>query len=201
MRVLVVDGMNLIRRVHAAVTATVSATEADDDGEATVSACTASLSKLLNRQQPSHAICVMDSPPPSWRHREFPDYKANRDPMPEQLSVILPRLEDAFRERGVRSVSEEGFEADDVIATIALRVASSGGRVAIVSTDKSFCSLIREGISVYDHFSDRYLDTEYVRQRFDVEPAQLVTFFALTGNASLNVPGVRSVGSSIRQTR
>jgi protein Xni len=191
MHVVIIDGLNLIRRVHAAVAA--SPTEVLDV-QRLAETCRSSLAKVLKRRQPSHALCVMDSAGRSWRHELFPDYKANRDPMPEPLRDALGDILQAFETLAVRSIHKDGFEADDVIATAASRIADAKGQVTIASTDKSFCQLLGECISVYDHFSDRFLDGDYVMQRFGVEPTFLATLFALTGNASVNVPGVRSVG-------
>ncbi len=191
MHLLIVDGLNLIRRVHAAVQ---PAPPAEIDLSRVVDACRSSLARLLRHAPFSHAVCVMDSEAPSWRHQLYPDYKANRDPMPTSLRDALGDILAAFSDLGVRQVHKDGFEADDVIATIAVRVTGAGGRVTIASTDKSFCQLLRERLEVFDHFSDRYLDAEYVHQRFDVEPETLSTLFALTGNPSVSVPGVRSVG-------
>lgn len=191
MHLLIVDGLNLIRRVHAAV----QPTPPDElDVARLVQSCQSSLTRLLRHAQFSHAVCAMDAAQASWRHELYPEYKAGRDPMPESLRAALDDVLAAFRDLGVQSVHKDGFEADDVIATIARRVSSSGGRVTIASTDKSFCQLLPDGVAVYDHFSDRYLDEDYVRQRFEVEPERLATLFALTGNTSVNVPGVRSVG-------
>ncbi len=188
MHVLLIDGLNLIRRIHAA------AVNAGADGDGVVSSCAASIRKLLASREASHALCVMDGDGPSWRHAEYPEYKANRSPMPADLASILPGIARAFEDLGVRSLSVPGFEADDVIATIALRVADSGGESTIVSTDKAFCQLLRPGIRVLDHFDGRYLDRHHVRARYEVEPGQLNTLFALAGDGSVNVPGVRSIG-------
>jgi protein Xni len=191
MHVLIVDGLNLIRRVHAAV---LGPPTEKLNVDRLAETCRASLAKVLKRRQPSHALCAMDSATPSWRHALFSDYKASRDPMPESLRDALDEILQAFETLSVRAIHKDGFEADDVIATIASRIADARGKVTIASTDKSFCQLLGDYITVYDHFSDRYLDADYVAQRFAVPPRFLTTFFALTGNPSVNVPGVRSVG-------
>ncbi len=191
MHLVIVDGLNLIRRVHAAVQPT---PPQELDVSRLLQSCQSSLGRLLRHTHFSHALCVMDASDASWRHQLYPDYKAGRDPMPESLRHALAEVLAAFQDLGVKSVHKDGFEADDVIATIAKRVTASGGRVTIASTDKSFCQLLPDGVRVYDHFSDRYLDEDYVLQRFEVEPARLATLLALTGNTSVNVPGVRSVG-------
>ncbi len=190
MNVVIVDGLNLIRRVHAAV----GSKSGQFDLEGVRRSCAGSLRKVLHRQHPSHVMCIMDSRESSWRHREFPEYKANRKPMQDDLRQALPEILAAFSDLGVDSLSCDGFEADDVIATIATRAADGRARVTIVSTDKGFCQIINPLTRVYDHFSDRYLDRQFIRTKFEVEPPQLSTLFALAGDAGQNVPGVHSIG-------
>lgn len=190
MNVVVIDGLNLIRRVHAAVS---SAAGGSDDASVSRS-CVGSLRRILARQRPSHALCVMDTEGPSRQHREFVDYKANRKPMDAALKALLPRILEAFEAEGVGSLAVEGFEADDVIATIAARVGQAGGNVTIVSTDKLLCQLVTGRVRIYDHFSNRYMDRQAVTRRFDVPPESLATLFGLAGDASLNITGVRAVG-------
>ena len=191
MRVLLIDGLNLIRRVYAGVPV------ADDPGsrhETIVKSCVLSLQRALRLQPATHVVCAMDSRSPSWRLKAYPDYKKNRSPMPDELRDCLPAILDAFHDIGVRASEVEGLEADDVIATIARRVVQAGGAVTVVSTDKSFCQLLELGVQVYDHFADVEHDHNWVSQRFGVEPGQLVDLFALAGDSSLGIPGVRSVG-------
>jgi protein Xni len=131
---------------------------------------------------------------PSWRGTLFPDYKKNRRPMPDDLRSALSQILSRFLAQGVGAVSLPGFEADDVIASIAHKVAEAGGRATVLSTDKSFCQLISNSVSVYDHFAAQDRNTEYVRQRFGVEPERLADLFALAGDSSLNIPGARGIG-------
>ena len=115
--------------------------------------------------------------------------------MPTALADLLPRIESAFAESGIKSVRVAGYEADDVLATIAVKIAANNGHAIILSTDKSMLSLLREGISVRNHFDERDLDARYVHERFAVAPDQIATFLALVGESSQNVPGVKSVGA------
>ena len=190
MNFLIVDGLNLIRRVFAGV----PQVEGEDPIPAVQIACLGSLTRAIRRQSPSHAVCVMDTDQPSWRHVKFPEYKATRSAMPEVLRNGLPLILNAFREVGVKSIQLDPYEADDVIATIAVRVSEADGQASILSTDKSLCQVLAPGIRIYNHFADAYLDESYVLERFGVTPAQLVTFQALVGERSLNVPGVHGIG-------
>ena len=191
MNALLIDGLNLIRRVHAGVPGSEDPT---GHSEAVEEACVASLRRALRRHQPSHALCAMEYEGLSWRRTLFPDYKKNRRPMPDDLRSALGQIVSRFLAQGVGTVSVSGFEADDLIASIAQKVSEAGGRVTVLSTDKSFCQLISNSVSVYDHFAAQDRDTEYVRQRFGVEPEKLVDLFALAGDSSLHIPGAPGIG-------
>ena len=191
MHALLIDGLNLIRRVHAGVPGTEDPT---GHSEAVEEACVASLRRALRRHQPSHALCAMEYEGPSWRGTLFPDYKKNRRPMPDDLRSALGQIVSRFLAQGVGTVSVPGFEADDLIASIAQKVSEAGGCATVLSTDKSLCQLISNSVSVYDHFAAQDRDTEYVRQRFGVEPERLADLFALAGDSSLYIPGARGIG-------
>ncbi len=188
---LLIDGLNLVHRIYAAVPGDVESA-AHFDG--VLVSCGASLRRALHRHRPTHAVCVFDGDGKSWRHALYPQYKSGRPPMPEPLRRGLVRIQEAFAGEGVRSVSVAGYEADDVIATLAQKIAAHGGEATILSTDKMFCQLIGPRVHVVDHFAGRYLDEKYVMTRFGVRPAQLLTLFALVGDRSVNVSGVKSVG-------
>lgn len=192
MLALLVDGLNLVRRVHAAVPGDEGSAEHD---EGVLDACTRSLQRALDREQPTHALCAFESQVPTWRHELHPAYKADRPPMPASLAALLPRIEAAFDAAGVRCVKVAGFEADDVLATVAVRIAAAGGQAIILSTDKSMLSLLRPGVRVRNHFDDRELDAGYVRERFGIAPEQLPTWLALVGEHSQGIPGVQKVGA------
>ena len=112
----------------------------------------------------------------------------------DDLRLVLGQIVSRFLAQGVGTVSVPGFEADDLIASIAQKVAEAGGRATVLSTDKSFCQLISNSVSVYDHFAAQDRDTEYVRQRFGVDPERLADLFALAGDSSLHIPGARGIG-------
>ncbi len=189
MLVLLIDGLNLIRRIHAGVPDT-----AEDRDEAVLSACTASVRRALRHHQPSHVILVMEEPGPSWRSSEYPDYKKDRPGMPTDLRDNLPKILAALATNGVKALSAQGFEADDVIASIATRTAGARFDVAILSTDKSFCQLVGAHITVVDHFNDAVRDHVWIRERFGVEPEQLIDLLSLAGDPALGIPGIRFIG-------
>jgi protein Xni len=194
MHALLIDGLNLIRRVHAGVPRSEDVEDGERHRQAVEESCVGSLRRALRYHQPSHAVCAMDHEDLTWRGLLFPDYKKNRQPMPCDLRSTLGSIISRFDTRGVGTVSVPGFEADDVIASIARKVVEAGARVTVLSTDKSFFQLISESVSVYDHFSARDFDDEYVFQRFGVGPGRLVDLFALSGDSSLHISGARGIG-------
>ena len=204
MKALLVDGYNLVRRIYAAVPGPQSGGEYGHEPESptlalahiqgVIKSSVSSLQRALRHHQPSHCVAVFEQSGRTWRHRLFPDYKKNRSAMPEDLTKAMPELKAAFEHVGVNSFDKVGYEADDVIATMATKIAQNNGHIVILSTDRNHCQLLNDFVQVYDHFGQRYLDREMVMQRFDVEPGQLPFLLALAGDSSLSIPGIPSIG-------
>jgi|TARA_B100000959_G_scaffold286218_1_gene363907 5'-3' exonuclease len=114
--------------------------------------------------------------------------------MPAALRAALPAYRDAFAELGVTSFEMPKVEADDVIGTLAVKIAEAGSQAVILSTDKVFLQLLSDKIFVRDHFKQSYLDHAYVDQRFGVKPEKFVDFLALTGDSTNSIRGVPGIG-------
>jgi len=190
-RFLIVDALNLIRRVYAA---TPEGTDSEHFDRA-LQSTTQSLRRALRDASPTHAVAVFDGSEPTWRHALYPEYKAGRKPMPEPLKRGLERYHAAFRDLGLQSVNKPDLEADDIAATLATKVADHDGDTVVLSTDKVYCQLISDRITIRDHFSKRDLDRRYVVETFGIEPERLVDFWALAGNPSTHIPGVAGIGA------
>ncbi|WP_423909190.1 flap endonuclease Xni [Candidatus Spongiihabitans sp.] len=202
MKALLVDGLNLVRRIYAAVPNNPEQRSAQDaDANSDVghinnvirSAC-ASLHRALKKHNPSHCLAVFEQSGKNWRHKLFPDYKKDRSPMPAALHSAMADFESAFSDLGVRTFSLPGHKADDVIATLANKIALRGGHVVILSTDRILCQLLNSWIRVYDHFADHYLDSEMIKKKFQVKPEQIPHLLALAGDSSLSITGIKSIG-------
>ena len=190
-RFLLIDGLNLIRRIYAAM-------PGDDGSERANGArlsCVQSLQRALRECKPTHTVCVFEGEEPSWRHHLYEGYKAHRTPMPEALRTSLPTFTAAFMEIGISSISFPTLEADDVIATLAVKASARKGTVTILSTDKIFLQLLSDNIIVRDHFQKRNLDRSYVMNKFGVPPYRIVDLLALMGDSTNNIVGIPSVGS------
>jgi len=198
--VVLIDAMNLIRRIYAVQERPFLFNNELADNtkqqviDNTKSACCNALEKILIQQAPSHALTVFDPQQPCWRYQLYPDYKKGRKKMPLHLEQQLVHIQDAFFSLGVDSLISEQDEADDLIATLAIKVALKGQFVTIVSTDKIFLTLISPNIRVYDYFNRRYLDEQYVIDKFKVKPSQLIDLWTLTGDNTNKIPGVPSIG-------
>ena len=190
-RLLLIDALNLIRRVYAA--------QPGEDGpervEGALESTLGSLRRALRECEPTHAVIVFEGEGPSWRHQRYAGYKAGRTPMPEALKSGLPGFEAAFLEEGIVSLSFPGVEADDVIATLASKVALRGGEAVILSTDRTFLQMLSDRIEVRDHFRQRDLDRAFVIEKYGVAPEQFVDFLALCGESTNNIKGVPGIGA------
>jgi protein Xni len=124
----------------------------------------------------------------------YDDYKFGRKPTPEVLISNLDRFRRAFETAGVRSLEVAGYEADDVIATLAAGVANSSGDAIILSTDKGFLSLLDKHIEVYHHFEQHFLTSTDVRVKYALRHDQLIDYWSLSGDPGNNIKGVPGVG-------
>ncbi|MFV2082283.1 MAG: 5'-3' exonuclease H3TH domain-containing protein, partial [bacterium] len=152
------------------------------------------LLKVLREQEPNYVAMVLDSPGPTHRHEIFPDYKANRPPMPDDLKVQIPRIEDLTRAFNIAALRLDGYEADDIIATLVDKFAEEVDDIVIVSSDKDLMQLVSPGVRMLDTMKDRWIGTNEVKERFGVDPEYVPDVLALMGDSSDNVPGLTGVG-------
>ena len=198
--VVLIDALNLIRRIYAVqerpflLNNELSENTQQQVLHNTAKACATALGNILETLQPSHAVAVFDCEAPCWRYDLYPDYKKGRKKMPEHLAAKLSAIQDEFLQFGVDSIEPEEDEADDVIATLAIKVALRNQKVTIISTDKCFLSLLNDSIQVYDYFNRRWLDSRYIDEKFSVKSSQLMDLWALTGDSTNKIPGVAGIG-------
>ncbi|MDT8395397.1 MAG: DNA polymerase I [bacterium] len=152
------------------------------------------LLKVLRDHQPTYAAMVMDAPGPTFRHEAYPEYKANRPPMPDDLVVQMPRIDEVTKAFNIPCLRIQGMEADDIIATLARQYAGKVDRVVIVSSDKDLMQLVGPGVVMLDTMKDKWIGVDEVVEKFGVEPSRVAHVLALTGDSADNVPGLRGVG-------
>ena len=148
--------------------------------------------KLSDR--PTHIAVVFDTARDTFRTAIYEAYKTNRPPPPEELVPQFGLIREAVKAFNVACVEQDGFEADDLIATYATQAIEKGGDVTIVSSDKDLMQLIQPGIVMLDTMKNKRIARDEVLERFGVEPDKVVEVQALSGDATDNVPGVPGIG-------
>ncbi len=143
---------------------------------------------------PSHIAVIFDYSAKTFRSDLFDGYKANRPEPPDDLIPQFPLVRDAVRAFNVACIEQEGYEADDIIATYALQAISAGAEVTIVSSDKDLMQLVQPGVVMYDTMKNKVIAEAEVIERFGVPPSKVVEVQALIGDSSDNVPGVPGIG-------
>jgi ribonuclease HI len=150
---------------------------------------------LLQENNPDYLAVVFDRPREETFRREiYPEYKANRDAMPEALAPQIPYIKQVLQALNIPALEAPGFEADDVIATLARRHAAEGIQVTVVTGDKDLMQIVGDGICLLDTMKDKRSGPQEVLDRFGVPPELVPDVLGLAGDASDNIPGVPGIG-------
>ncbi len=157
------------------------------------------LMSILKREKPTHAVLAMDPGGPTFRHQAYAPYKAQRQKMPEDLAASIPYAFELAAALKIPVVRVEGFEADDVMGTLAVKGAQAGFDVYMATPDKDAAQLVRPGVRLYRpaHAGDEaeiYDEAGVCEHWHLATPAQMIDYLALAGDASDNIPGIRGVG-------
>ncbi len=152
------------------------------------------LNKLINEYDPTHIAVVFDARGKTFRHERYPEYKANRPPMPPELREQVEAIHDIVRLLGLPLVSVEGVEADDVIGTLASQAAANKTATLISTGDKDMAQLVGPSVSLMNTMTGESFDDALVMKKFGVRPDQIVDYLGLVGDTSDNIPGVPKVG-------
>lgn len=143
---------------------------------------------------PTHVAVIFDHSGKSFRNDLYDQYKANRPPAPEDLRPQFPLTRDATRAFNIACKEIEGFEADDIIATLACQARDAGGRCTIISSDKDLMQLVGDGVEMLDAMKNKRIDSDGVVEKFGVGPDRVVDVQALAGDSVDNVPGAPGIG-------
>ena len=152
------------------------------------------LLKIIKNEKPDYLAICFDFPGKTFRHNFFSDYKATRKEIDDELKSQIPIAKDLVKTFGFAFFEKEGYEADDLIATIAKKIEKSGVKVVIVTGDKDALQLVNENISVLNEHKNILYTPEKVVEKYGVLPEQLVDVFALAGDSIDNIPGVPGIG-------
>ena len=151
------------------------------------------LMKIIREKKPDGIIVSFDSPVPTERHRLYEAYKAQRPEAPGELIQQLPSIRKMVSALNIKIFEMPGYEADDILGTIAKRAASEGADVFIVTGDKDMLQIVDDRIKVYDPMKDKVFDETYIKEKYGVGPERITDFMALTGDAVDNIPGKREL--------
>jgi DNA polymerase-1 len=152
------------------------------------------LIKIIREKKPDGIVVSFDSPVPTERHRLYEAYKAHRPETPGDLIKQVPYIKKIISAFNITIFEMPGYEADDILGTIAEKAASEGMDVFIVTGDKDMLQLINDKVKVYDPMKERVFDEEFVREKFGIGPERITEFMALTGDSADNIPGIKGIG-------
>jgi DNA polymerase-1 len=152
------------------------------------------LLKLCSDLTPQYLAVVLDAPGPTFRHRIYKAYKANRPPMAEDLKIQLPVIRRVLQALNLKVFEREGFEADDIIGTLARICEAQGFEVVMVTGDKDFRQLVTPATSMLDTMKNAVTDYTGLKEAYQFEPEKLVDVMGLSGDVSDHVPGVPGIG-------
>jgi len=190
-KVYLIDGSSYIHRAYHAVG---SLSNSKGFPTNAIYVFTRMLIKLLSEEKPEYIAVVLDAKGPTFRHKIYPQYKANRPPMPDDLNVQIPKIKEIIDKLGIKRLEIEGYEADDIIATIAKKCEQKGLQVVFVTGDKDFNQLITPNSFMWDTMKDETKSYNDLREYLGFDPSKYVDVLALAGDTSDNIPGVPGIG-------
>ena len=196
-KLFLLDAMALLYRAHFAFIKNPRKTSKGLDTSA-IFGFTNTLMEIIGKEDPTHLAVAFDGREPTFRHKEFPDYKGHREAMPEDLRTGIPYAYKLLEVLNIPALLLEGYEADDIIGTLAHRMNPDDFDVYMVTPDKDYAQLVRENVFLYKPaYKGGGFDVmgiAEVKDKFGLPPSQIIDFLGLKGDASDNIPGVPKVG-------
>ena len=189
--IYLVDGTSYIHRAYHAIR---SLTNSQGLPTNAIFGFTRMLIKLLDEKSPEYVALAFDVAGPTFRHQISREYKATRPPVPDDMAIQIPYIKEVVDGFNLTVLEKPGYEADDLIGTIARRATAQGFHTVIVSGDKDFRQVLSKHTVMWDSMNDRLTDYSIIKRDYGVEPEQIVEMMALAGDTSDNIPGVPGVG-------
>jgi DNA polymerase I len=155
---------------------------------------TTTLMKIIREHQPDGLAVAFDEPGPTLRHETYQAYKAQRPPMPDGMSAQIPYIHRVVEALNIPVVRKAGYEADDLIGTLAVQAEAAGYDVVIVTGDKDMLQLLTPHVRIFDPVKSKWIAEAECRERFGVEPSRVVEVMGLMGDSTDNIPGVKGIG-------
>ncbi len=150
--------------------------------------------KFIEDNKPKNMVYCFDHEKPSFRTKIYSEYKANRGEIPENLKLQIPYIKKMISALGICMVEQEGYEADDLIGSLAKRAQKENFKVIIISGDKDFAQLVSSSVSLYDPMKEVHYDISEVQKKWGIHPNQMNDYLAIVGDSSDNIPGVFGIG-------
>lgn len=196
-QVYLIDGSSYIYRAYFAIRHL-----SNSKGEATnaVYGFTNMLLNLLREHKPDHVAVIFDSKGPTFRKELYSEYKANRAAMPDDLVPQIPLIKEVVKAFNLPALEKPGYEADDIIATLARRYAEQGFKVTVVTGDKDLMQIVNDRVQLLDTMKGKVSGRQEVIERFGVPPEQVLEILGLAGDTSDNIPGVPGIGEKTAST-
>ncbi|HSW64553.1 MAG TPA: 5'-3' exonuclease H3TH domain-containing protein [Dissulfurispiraceae bacterium] len=191
MNVYLVDGNSFFYRAFHAIK---SLTNSKGFPTNAIYGFTTMLMKILKEKKPDALAIAFDSKEPTGRRQMYEQYKAHRPETPGDLILQIPRIKEVIAALRIPTFEMPGYEADDIIATLARHCAARKANVFILTGDKDMMQAVNDRIRIYDPMKDVVIDTTGVVERFGVPPARVPEVMALMGDAVDNIPGVKGIG-------
>jgi DNA polymerase-1 len=191
-RLFLVDGSNYLYRAYYAIR---DLSNSKGFPTNAIYGFTTMLMKLIRDWKPEHIVVIFDLKGPTARHETYDLYKATRKATPDTLITQIPYVKEIVRAFSVPVVEIQGIEADDIIGTLAVRFASQGKKVVLVSGDKDLMQLVSDDIIMMDTMKEKTYDVTAVKERFGVGPDKVPEILGLMGDSSDNIPGVPGIGA------
>lgn len=195
--IYLIDGSAYIHRAFHAIRGLASSSGLPTNA---VYGFTRMLLKLLEDKTPEYVAVLFDAKGPTFRHERYAEYKANRPPMPEDLAVQIPYIHQVTEGFRIPMLRMPGYEADDLIGTLARQAQKAGFSVVMVTGDKDFIQLVTDQASIWDPMKDKTTTAAEVAETFGVTPARMVDVMGLSGDTSDNIPGVPGIGQKTALT-
>ncbi len=197
-RLFLLDGFALVFRAYFAFSSNPRVTSKGLDTSAVFGFALALLD-LLQKEQPTHIGVVFDTPEPTYRHLEYPAYKAQREAMPEGLAIALPYIDKLIEAFHIPVIKKPGYEADDVIGTLAWKAAAEGYTVYMMTPDKDFGQLVRDNVYIYKPArmgnGIEILGVPEILEKWEIEKVeQVIDILGMWGDAVDNIPGIPGIG-------
>jgi DNA polymerase I len=192
MKAFLIDGTSFCYRAHYAIRELTTSTGRPTNA---IYGFILILNKIIQDEKPDLLGVAFDLKAPTFRHKKFKDYKIHRPPMPDKLVEQMPVIKKVIKAHNIALFEKEGYEAEDVIATIAKVLADKGIEVYIATGDKDILQLVNKNVKVYNtHKEGLIYDEEKVEEKYGVRPERIVDLMALMGDKIDNIPGVPGIG-------